>query len=84
MKEVLLSQIDEMLHIVIEAEHQGAIKITDVEMEDSSYNNEDDERYLSITVEYVPMSFLIDPEGKIVAIGLEGEELHNKLEELLK
>jgi hypothetical protein len=30
------------------------------------------------------MSFLIDPEGKIVSIGLEGEELHNKLEELLK
>ena len=54
MKEILLSQIDEMLHIVIEAEHQGAIKITDVEMEDNSYNNEDEERYLSITIEYVP------------------------------
>ena len=35
-------------------------------------------------IRWIPMSFLIDPERKIVAIGLEGEELHNKLEELLK
>ena len=35
-------------------------------------------------IRWIPMSYLIDPEGKIVAIGLEGEELHNKLEELLK
>ena len=35
-------------------------------------------------IRWIPMSFLIDPEGKIVAIGLEGEELHNKLKELLK
>lgn len=35
-------------------------------------------------IRWIPMSFLIDPEGKIIAIGLEGEELHNKLEELLK
>ena len=35
-------------------------------------------------IRWIPMSFLIDPEGKIVAIGLEGEELHKKLEELLK
>ena len=35
-------------------------------------------------IRWIPMSFLIDPEGKILAIGLEGEELHNKLEELLK
>ena len=35
-------------------------------------------------IRWIQMSFLIDPEGKIVSIGLEGEELHNKLEELLK
>ena len=35
-------------------------------------------------IRWIPMSFLVDPEGKIIAIGLEGEELHNKLEELLK
>jgi len=35
-------------------------------------------------IRWIPMSFLLDPEGKIIAIGLEGEELHNKLEELLK
>ena len=35
-------------------------------------------------IRWIPMSFLIDPEGKIVSIGLEGKELHNKLEELLK
>ena len=35
-------------------------------------------------IRWIPMSFLIDPEGKIVAVGLEGEALHNKLEELLK
>ena len=35
-------------------------------------------------IRWIPMSFLINPEGKIVSVGLEGEELHNKLEELLK
>ncbi len=35
-------------------------------------------------IRWVPTSFLLDPEGKILAIGLEGEALHNKLEELLK
>ena len=35
-------------------------------------------------IRWIPMSFLIDPEGKILAIGLEGDELHNKLQELLK
>lgn len=35
-------------------------------------------------IRWIPMSYLIDPEGKILAIGLEGEDLHNKLEELLK
>ena len=35
-------------------------------------------------IRWIPMSFLIDPEGKIIAIGLEGDELHNKLQELLK
>lgn len=35
-------------------------------------------------IRWIPMSFLIDPQGKIVAVGLEGEELHNKLEDLLK
>lgn len=34
-------------------------------------------------IRWIPMSFLIDPEGKIVSVGLEGEELHNKLAELL-
>lgn len=35
-------------------------------------------------IRWIPTSFLLDPEGKILAIGLEGEALHNKLEELLK
>lgn len=34
-------------------------------------------------IRWIPMSFLIDPDGMIVAIGLEGEALHDKLEELL-
>ena len=42
------------------------------------------EAALLYCIRWIPMSYLIDPEGKIVAIGLEGEELHNKLEELLK
>ena len=44
----------------------------------------DSEAAVLYCIRWIPMSFLIDPEGKIVAIGLEGEELHNKLEELLK
>ena len=42
------------------------------------------EAALLYCIRWIPMSYLIDPEGKIVAIGLEGEELHNKLEDLLK
>ena len=44
----------------------------------------DSEAAVLYCIRWIPMNFLIDPEGKIVAIGLEGEELHNKLEELLK
>ena len=44
----------------------------------------DSEAAVLYCIRWIPMSFLIDPEGKIVAIGLEGEEVHNKLEELLK
>lgn len=32
----------------------------------------------------IPQNFLIDPSGKIIAKNLRGEELHKKLEELLK
>ena len=44
----------------------------------------DSEAAVLYCIRWIPMSFLIDPEGKIVSIGLEGKELHNKLEELLK
>lgn len=54
MQEVLLSQIDEMIHNFIEAEHRGMIKINEVGMVDSGYGVEDNKRYLSITIEYVP------------------------------
>ena len=35
-------------------------------------------------IRWVPTSFLIDPNGVILAVGLEGEDLLNKLEEVLK
>lgn len=35
-------------------------------------------------VQSIPQNFLIDPSGKIVAKNLRGEELHAKLDELLK
>ena len=44
----------------------------------------DSEAAVLYCIRWIPMSFLIDPEGKIVSVGLEGEDLHNKLEELLK
>lgn len=44
------------------------------------WNNE---AALLYCIRWVPTSFLIDPEGRILSIGLEGEALHNKLEELL-
>ncbi|MBK0381269.1 TlpA disulfide reductase family protein [Mucilaginibacter segetis] len=34
-------------------------------------------------VQSIPQNFLIDPQGKIVAKGLRGDDLDNKLEELL-
>jgi len=35
-------------------------------------------------VESIPFNVLLDPEGKIIAIGLRGGTLHQKLEEVLK
>ncbi|AOM76146.1 TlpA disulfide reductase family protein [Pedobacter steynii] len=35
-------------------------------------------------VKGIPQNYLIDPAGKIVAANLRGEELHKKLEELMK
>ena len=35
------------------------------------------------TIQSIPMNFLIDPQGKIVAVYLRGEALMKKLEELL-
>ena len=35
-------------------------------------------------LEGIPMTFLVDAEGKIIAKGLRGEELERKLEELFK
>ena len=34
-------------------------------------------------IRWIPMSFLIDPDGVILAVGLEGEDLLQKLEEVL-
>ena len=36
------------------------------------------------SVRYIPMSYLIDGEGKILAINLRGEQLRNKLSSFLK
>lgn len=35
-------------------------------------------------IRWIPMSFLLDPDGVILAVGLEGEALMQKLEEVLK
>lgn len=35
-------------------------------------------------IRWIPMSFLLDPDGIILAVGLEGEALQKKLEEVLK
>ncbi|RZK43769.1 MAG: AhpC/TSA family protein [Pedobacter sp.] len=35
-------------------------------------------------IQSIPANLLIDPTGKIIAKGLRGEELHSKLEEVLK
>ena len=35
-------------------------------------------------IRWVPTSFLLSPEGEILAVGLEGEDLLNKLAEVLK
>lgn len=34
-------------------------------------------------IQSIPMNYLIDPEGKIVAVSLRGEALHEKLREIL-
>lgn len=55
MKDILLYQVQEMITNFIEAEHNGAIQITDVNMEDNGYHNDDDERSLNITIDYMPL-----------------------------
>jgi hypothetical protein len=35
-------------------------------------------------IEGIPFNVLVDPQGKIIAEGLRGEELEKKLESLLK
>lgn len=35
-------------------------------------------------VEYIPSNFLVSPEGKIVAIGLRGDEVENTLAQYIK
>ena len=35
-------------------------------------------------IRWIPMNFLLDPNGVILAVGLEGEALQQKLEEVLK
>jgi alkyl hydroperoxide reductase subunit AhpC len=38
---------------------------------------------LLYSVRSIPQNFLLNPQGKIIAANLRGEELHKKLEELL-
>ena len=57
-------------------------KLTWTHVSDLKYWNSD--AAVLYCIRWVPTSFLLDPDGKILAIGLEGEALHNKLEELLK
>ena len=35
-------------------------------------------------IRWIPMNFLLDPNGVILAVGLEGEALQQKLDEVLK
>lgn len=42
------------------------------------------EAAVQYAVRWIPMSFLLDPDGVILAVGLEGEALQQKLEEVLK
>lgn len=39
---------------------------------------------VTYAVRWIPMSFLLDPEGVILAVGLEGDALQQKLDELLQ
>lgn len=59
MKAILLYQIQEMVNNFVEAEHNGSLKITDVKMEDNSYNNENEERSLNITIDYFPEELIL-------------------------
>ncbi|WP_455667929.1 redoxin domain-containing protein [Phocaeicola sp.] len=39
---------------------------------------------VAYAIRWIPMNFLLDPDGVILATGLEGEALHQKLAEVLK
>jgi peroxiredoxin len=43
----------------------------------------DSEVVKSFGLTHIPASFLLDREGRVIAVNLKGEELHKKLEELL-
>jgi hypothetical protein len=34
-------------------------------------------------IRWIPTTYLLDPEGRILSMGLEGEALQDKLQELL-
>lgn len=75
MKDILLYQIQEMLENFIEAEHNGAIQITDVSMEDNSYNSDDEEHSLDITIDYIPSASSESKEEPTVNIALDTKNL---------
>ena len=50
----------------------------------SGLNGFDNQHAKDYAVQAIPANFLIDSEGKIVAKNLRGEELYNKIAELLK
>lgn len=84
MKDILLYQVAEMIENFIEAEHSGAIQITDVEMEDSGYHNEDEERSLNITIDYVPLENEKEKDEPTFTIEVDGEALMDSVRQHIK
>lgn len=79
MKDILLYQTQEMITNFIEGEHNGAIQITEVSMEDYSYNNEDGEHSLNITIDYIPSAIGVSEEEPRVTIDFDGKSFAKEL-----
>lgn len=78
--EVFAVSLDKKKNEWLKAIRQDKMKYTQV-IDNSGWNSKVAERYF---VDFLPTNFLLDRTGKIVAINIEGKELFDSVDKLVK